>query len=187
MADRKGRTALTSVPNADSRVGAGAALRRLETSELAAWNDLQTAIADGNPLRIRLCRDTWLKTSESLRRYDLQLEQSRRDAGELLPRAELERLSRNFTTHFKNACTQACNSLAPKLAGSAPSTICAELHSMLFDSICTGFATMAAMKSPSQLPPWLIASATKPLASTYTTAPEIIAERTAALLKQEAA
>ena len=63
--------------------GAASALKRLEAAEVAAFERLQEAIARGNPLEIRERRDTWLKISESLRKYDLMIESNRRVAGEL--------------------------------------------------------------------------------------------------------
>ena len=69
--------------------GAAQALKRLEAAELQAFERLQKALASGNPIMIRECRESWLKISESLRRYDLMIEQSRRDAGELTPVAKL--------------------------------------------------------------------------------------------------
>jgi hypothetical protein len=66
-------------------LGAASALKRLETSELQAFERLQGAFARGNPLEIREARENWLRISEALRKYDLLVEQSRRDAGELVP------------------------------------------------------------------------------------------------------
>lgn len=77
--------------------GLGPALRRLESAELAAYTRLQRAIGgpDEGP-----ARKSWLAISEQLRRSDLALEQNRRDAGELVPRAEgelaIEATSRMF-------------------------------------------------------------------------------------------
>jgi hypothetical protein len=65
--------------------GAASALKRLETSELQAFERLQGAFARGKPLEIREARENWLRISEALRKYDLLVEQSRRDAGELVP------------------------------------------------------------------------------------------------------
>jgi hypothetical protein len=73
-----------SSPVSNGRSGAAEALKRLESSELQAFERMQAALASGNPIMIRECRESWLKISESLRRYDLMVEASRRDAGELV-------------------------------------------------------------------------------------------------------
>jgi phage terminase Nu1 subunit (DNA packaging protein) len=79
-------------------VGAAPALKRLEISELGAYERLETAIASNNPIAIRESRESWLRISESLRRYDLQIEQNRRIAGELVPVGEINKFIRSFIT-----------------------------------------------------------------------------------------
>jgi hypothetical protein len=74
-----------SSPVSGGTAGAASALKRLETSELQAFERLQGAFARGKPLEIREARENWLRISEALRKYDLLVEQSRRDAGELVP------------------------------------------------------------------------------------------------------
>ena len=65
--------------------GAAQALKRLETTELQAFERMQAAMADGNPLSIRESRESWLRIGGELRKFDLQIEQNRRDAGEFGP------------------------------------------------------------------------------------------------------
>jgi hypothetical protein len=96
-----------------SEIGAPAALRRLEASEATAYRLLQSGIAAGDPLEIKLARESWLKIGDSLRRYDLLVEKSRRDAGELVPRAEVETAVARFTNWFKLACVRTASALAP--------------------------------------------------------------------------
>jgi hypothetical protein len=97
--------------------GAASALKRLETSELAAFDRLQLALGRGNPLEIRECRENWLKISESLRRFDLLVEQNRRDAGELIPAIELEKFIHSFITFMEVSTTLACETITNELIG----------------------------------------------------------------------
>jgi hypothetical protein len=71
-------------------IGAAGALQRLATTERTLYHRLQTALKDGNALAIADARTDWLQVSESLRRYDIAIEQSRRESGELIPRSESE-------------------------------------------------------------------------------------------------
>lgn len=168
----------------DLPTGAAAAMRRLETAEAAAFNDLQVALKEGNSFQVKLARDGWLRVSESLRRYDLMLEASRRDAGELVTRAELERMAHNFVVAFKAACVQSFNSLAPRLANCDAATICDELRTTLFDSILDSFAFIGSARCPAQSPAWLIKVASRPMADSITGADKIIADRLAIFSKQ---
>ena len=78
-------------PTADEVAGVAPALQRLERAEVAAYDALQAALAANDPLAIRAARDNWLRIGDSLRRYDAIVEQSRRDAGQLMPLVELRR------------------------------------------------------------------------------------------------
>jgi hypothetical protein len=69
----------------NGKAGAAAALKRREDMELQSFERLQSALTNGNPLLVREARESWLRISESFRKYDLLVEQSRRDAGELIP------------------------------------------------------------------------------------------------------
>jgi hypothetical protein len=97
--------------------GAASALKRLEGSELQAFDRLQAALARGNPLEIRECRENWLKISESLRRFDLLVEQNRRDAGELVPIAELEKFIGRFLSATETATTLYAEEVTKSLVG----------------------------------------------------------------------
>lgn len=101
----------------DGDGGAAAALRRLEREEVSAYGRLQAAIGSGDPLAAKSERDAWLKVSESLRKYDLAIEQARREAGELMPRAEVEDLISFFVGVAPLLCHEEGEQLAGQLAG----------------------------------------------------------------------
>lgn len=97
--------------------GAAAALKRLEATELQAFGRMQTALARGNPLEIREARESWLKISESLRRYDLMIEANRRDAGELVPVTEIDKFIRSFCSYMQVVLTYRAESLVNEIMG----------------------------------------------------------------------
>jgi hypothetical protein len=76
--------------------GVAQALRRLEAMEARAFAAFERAITIGDPVATKSTRDNWLKISESLRRFDLQVEIGRRASGELLPREQVELLLTTF-------------------------------------------------------------------------------------------
>jgi len=84
--------AVAMTDSSDLAVGAVEALRRLEQAEADAFAYLRKAIAIGDPAEIKFAREGWLKTGDSLRRYDLLVEQARRGAGQLIPKPDVERM-----------------------------------------------------------------------------------------------
>ena len=76
----------TSEPD---REGAPAALDRLAVEEARLYREMEEA--DSAAAR-SMARGEWLKVSEQLRRHDLAVEEARRGAGELIPRAEVEKM-----------------------------------------------------------------------------------------------
>jgi|GEM_PF-5283653 len=113
--------------SAESAGGAAEALARLEAEEIRAYQRLQAALAGGDPLTIKAERDGWLKISESLRRYDLAVEESRRVRGELLPRAEVEKLLGFLARIWPILAHKEAEALSERLAGSG--------HQALYDGI----------------------------------------------------
>jgi hypothetical protein len=74
-------------------MGVAPALRRLEEMEARAFSDLRRCQAAGDPIAVKQAHQIWLRNGEALRKHDLAIEQSRRDAGELVPRETIERLA----------------------------------------------------------------------------------------------
>lgn len=92
----KSKPAKNPSPVPAGRTGASAALTRLETEEASLFTAYETAKAGRDALEIRVARDAWIKVSESLRRFDLMLEAARRETGELVPCADVERWLSNL-------------------------------------------------------------------------------------------
>lgn len=82
---------LLSAPGSVKRGGAEA-LKRLAEDEAALWSKLDSMQREAEPnlVQAALLRDAWLRTCESLRKYELAIEESRRASGELISRAEAE-------------------------------------------------------------------------------------------------
>lgn len=92
--------------------GAGAALGRLERSEAAAFDEFRHTLESGDLIRAKACRQTWLALAEGLRKFDAQLGESRREAGDMVPRTETERILRavgNGAMRGMNAVINALN------------------------------------------------------------------------------
>lgn len=92
MADKRKARAKAHQAAADLSEGASSALRRLEAAEARAHAELQRAVKSGDPIESKTAENSWLRLCAQLLRYDLSLEESRRHSGEMLPRAEAERI-----------------------------------------------------------------------------------------------
>ena len=98
--------------------GAAEALKRLEQAELQAFERLQAAIGSGeDAVAQNELRKSWLSISESLRKFDLLVEANRREAGELVPREELEKTINSFLTAAWLASRMQVDSLVNQLVG----------------------------------------------------------------------
>jgi hypothetical protein len=75
--------------------GAASALRRLEVMETKTYRALEKAMERGDAIEVKANRESWLRVSESLRRYDLAVEANRR-AEELVPRKMVVEAVRKF-------------------------------------------------------------------------------------------
>ncbi len=75
-----------AVAEPELAVGAAAALKRLETSEARAYGQFQRLLESGDVTEAKVARENWRVLCDQLRKTDLAIEASRRDAGELVPR-----------------------------------------------------------------------------------------------------
>ena len=85
------RKAEKHAPVSEVRIGAPAALSRLEREERILFNAYEKAKKSGDVLTVRLARDGWLKCSEALRKYDVMLAAARRELGEVVLRSDVTR------------------------------------------------------------------------------------------------
>jgi hypothetical protein len=92
----KRKPAEKSSPASAVQIGAARALDRLEAEEAGLFAAYEKAKAGKDALEIKIARDAWLKTSESLRKFDLLVAAARREVGELVPRADVARWLENI-------------------------------------------------------------------------------------------
>jgi len=91
LRDKKLPTFAAAATKDPGIAGAASALKRLEASEVSAFQRMESATEQGcDPVTISELRKNWLAISESLRKFDLLVEANRREAGELIPRDVLE-------------------------------------------------------------------------------------------------
>lgn len=138
--------------------GAAAALRRMESAERSAFEDYKKALAGGSPYAIKHTQDRWTKLTEALRKYDLLVEQSRRDAGELMPRSEVERVLRALAWYLRIAGQRVCVGLTKTVT---PMTDYAGVNDVLtrglWDELLASFAGLAAKSEGAvTVPEWAI-------------------------------
>jgi len=143
--------------NDPGSIGAAPALKRLEREELEAHIRLNEAWEGGNLTEIKILQEQWLRTGDSLRKYDLMVEQSRRNSGELVPRGHVETHVARLMHLFKLACVRTASSLAPELAAAATAAEVYDiLRDVLLSSILNSLASMATLKAPNRAPDWLV-------------------------------
>jgi hypothetical protein len=99
--------------------GAGAALQRLQEAERAGHEEWKRLLYDPEATveEIDDSRDAWLKIAQSLRQWELAVEQDRRQSGELLPRADLETFAMGFLSTFAGSLKAGLEAICPRLAG----------------------------------------------------------------------
>jgi hypothetical protein len=106
-----------AVIRAPHREGAAGALKRLEEAEAEAYATFNRATASGDDVAIKAARENWLRISESLRRFDLAIEQNRRDSGELILRSEVEHALQQVGWCMRTASRQVTDSMGMSLVG----------------------------------------------------------------------
>jgi Helix-turn-helix domain len=104
-----------------------------------------------------------LKVSESLRKFDLLVEQSRREAGELVPRKELESFISSFCFGARTQFHFLAENLATQLVGHQEAAICLALRESLTASLFNGVCDFIADCSDARL----IETARKEIEVTY--------------------
>lgn len=163
----------------DHNTGAASALRRLEAEEVSAYKRLQAAIKSNVPQLIKLAREDWLKIGDSLRHYDLLVEQNRRDSGELYPRAELERILKALGWYLRMACVQASRSSAENFCGiKEPWAVDSLLTRIFNEQLLNAFAALASHSNGQlSVPGWAIKALGDDLETVLKNVPELTEAR----------
>jgi hypothetical protein len=158
-------------------IGAASALRRLEAIERALYKTLEAALKAGDPSAIKSARENWLAVGNQLRQYDRQVERDRRTAGELIPKAEIEKHAKALAYFTRRSMASAADSLSTVLPGMNPMEAGAALRQTLWENFCTTLAALSSKDSPSKLPGWFVAAAIHDLECVFADPQGIINER----------
>lgn len=95
--------------------GAPAALRRLESAELEAYQRLLVANASNDAARIKGALGAYLAVSEALRKADVSVDERRRDAQETVPRATVQSMLSGLAWSLRIGHDQVADALAARL------------------------------------------------------------------------
>jgi len=109
----------TPPPPTAMATGAAAALTRLETAEANAYSAVERAALGGDLFELKQAREGWLKVSEALRRSDAQIEASRRETGELIPRRSVAAALTFVAMFLRFSIIQTARQVAEKVQGAA--------------------------------------------------------------------
>jgi len=135
--------------------GAAHALKRLETEEAEANQQLQLAKKSGDAQQVEYLTGRWLKLTTQLRAYDQAVEQARRDAGELIPRQEVTR-GLEWLAQWLKLSFQRLSNCAPTLASiTEPAEVQRELDAKVSRSFWSSIQDAARM-SPDDLTLWMV-------------------------------
>lgn len=158
--------------------GAAKALHRLEEAERTTYRLLQAALKLGSAPAIKTARENWLAIGDQLRQYDRQVERDRRDAGELVPRSQVERYVATFVHLFRLSIRPAVRRIVVAMRANADDiTIRETLREQLWDNALSVLAMAGSKGAATTLPGWFIAAATRDLDGTFADAGEAIVAR----------
>jgi len=137
--------------------GAAAALARLETMEVQAYEQMDWAMKEGKPFAIKAARENWLKLGDSLRRYDTMIAEARRATGATLPRAEIERILTVLAWYLRMAARQLATSEAKNFAAEdKPELIARGLEDMFGEAMLNAVAALVSTSEGKlEVPGWV--------------------------------
>jgi hypothetical protein len=163
--------------------GASAALSRLERAEADAFQAMQTALRGDDPSALKLARESWLKIGDSLRRYELAIEESRRESGQLVPRAEVEQLLGQFARWCWWTGQRFAEELATRLDRiQRDASFADKSHAILRQIFVERYlSTIAATLSSRDVPAWFTDALTVDIAGAYPDAKAAVDGRLSAL------
>lgn len=155
-------SAAAAVQVSNLEQGAPVELRRLAAAAAEAHCRYKAAVSQGNAVEIRSALKIWLIITESLRKFDKDVSEQRRETGEMVPREGVEELLR-FVGYWMRMGSRSYDSLAKPLADSSEPIAC---HAIL-RRWAEGFesTTIAALNSAnfylSPFPRWMVDAVAK--------------------------
>ena len=183
LASRSARVLSAAASAVDSETsGAASALRRLETAERACYRMLQSALKSGSPPAIKASRENWLAVGNQLRQYDRQIERDQRDAGELIPRTEVEKHVGHFAYWLRLAARQAASTMLDQVTD-YPDKVAAfnAVTGQLWDNILSALSVYSSKPCAAQLPAWWLKAACGSLDDAFTATEATVTSRRGAL------
>ncbi len=140
-------------PGEDVLAGAEHELSRLADQARRAHQRLQTALGDGNPVKIKFAFDFYMKIAEGLLRYDRQVAADRRDSGETITRAQTAPMLTTMVVWFRRAVEDFINGASLQIVElDSPQGVYTAIAPMLRQSV--GNAVDAATND-GKLPGWV--------------------------------
>ena len=164
-------------------LGAAAALERLEEAERSAYEHWELAMVGGDPFTVKVARESWLKMTESLRRYDASIEEARRQAGATLAKEEAERILKALAYFMRMAGRQLIiGEVKGFCAEEDPAVLCHDLESLLGEQIMLAVASLVATSEGKlQVPKWVADALNDDLAAFFSDAQYQMEARSEAL------
>jgi hypothetical protein len=161
------------------QIGGGAALARLEAAEAQAYGAFSQAVQSGDLHSVKAARENWLAVGESLRKFDAQILENRRQTGEEIPRAEVVRILNALANGWSSGLCAVADALHDQFHARPP----VEYNSgAVKETLWAAFAAgLAAATVQRELPNWVIPSIT---AGTLLLEPERKVEALAGAFRQ---
>lgn len=143
---------LADLPEA-GEPGAAKALKRLETLETQFYARVQAALATNNQKLISAARNDHSQIAETLRKYEKEIEESKRDLGHLIPRGEAEEAVRMASVWLRLTVMSWISSHMPALLAQ-PNPIEAKIYFLRTFSEILEVQMMNAKDATAALPEW---------------------------------
>lgn len=150
---QKAKKEIAEISTSTEEVGAAAALKRLEKKEREVYLSMLEAEADNDFMKATVFEDKWLKCLQSLRYYDKDVDQSRRQADELQKQCESVLETMGVIVRF--SLNTWVNNDAKKIAGANRPE---QIKQLFLDGMRSGFITNfeSGSKFKAGIPPWTV-------------------------------
>jgi len=138
------------------------ALRRLEIQERGLHSEMERAMARGAHAEAERLQGRWLVVLEHLRKMSSVVAEQRRVAGDLIPRADVER-GMLLLSYYQNAVWQANAHWAVHEIASRPSVGAGEILEILRDKLVYNVTIASAAASAAadpKVPAWMVRAST---------------------------
>lgn len=136
----------------ETETGAAASLARVEKFELYYANKLIEAQQQGDRSLEAICQKQFSEYAELVRKLDIAVEESRRSAGQQIPKEQILKLINRFVIASYVALKKSKQAIVPELASLTDNT---KIDKLLDDTL--GFVWIDGIKSMlgSDIPEWL--------------------------------